>query len=472
MRSASRSLGLALALSAGTAACHEVPAPAVVDAPAPSAEATAVEPAAPSAEAAPSSRPFGLRWATQSRPYPRAVAIDEHRLAVVSHRQLAVYDAATGKPLGARDVCLAAPGGLHLGETGLDVVCEREVAHYALPSLDYQSQAPLLAEDQPGRAEQVAVSRHRAAVAFSGGRLVVYDLPEWREAKVLAVDEPVSALALSPAAAPGDNWSLAVGLDGGDVILASATGSLQRHTIKRALPVEALAFASDGARLLSAAGPRVSVSSLEPWAEQRTYVGVGGVTAAAWLADGAISSLGRDGLLLLQGDGEIRSLGGGVAGAALGGRLASNGRSVAVVGPDGRLSHYGAGAASRVIPVPTPGGPGDDTTTARVLHQDDDHLVVEPHTAGETPDLGTPVYVYRYHEAKVGPVTSGRWIDTTEGVVKKLTTTTVEIEVGPLRNVQGFESPLAKGTVVKLVWQRPDADAFFSTEEDGALARN
>ncbi|MCA9624692.1 MAG: hypothetical protein KC731_36965, partial [Myxococcales bacterium] len=292
------------------------------------------------------------------------------------------------------------------------------------------------------------------------------------EAKVLAVDEPVSALALSPAAAPGDNWSLAVGLDGGDVILASATGSLQRHTIKRALPVEALAFASDGARLLSAAGPRVSVSSLEPWAEQRTYVGVGGVTAAAWLADGAISSLGRDGLLLLQGDGEIRSLGGGVAGAALGSLLASNGRSVAVVEPDGRLSHYGAGAASRVIPVPTPGGPGDDTTTARVLHQDDDHLVVEPHTAGETPDLGTPVYVYRYHEAKVGPVTSGRWIDTTEGVVKKLTTTTVEIEVGPLRNVQGFESPLAKGTVVKLVWQRRDADAFFSTEEDGALARN
>lgn len=436
------------------------PSTAPSPSPAPSSPSEAAAPrvaeqSSPVGEQAPSADPepdvaLYLRWSVEGRPDSERAAVGpEGRVVVTTRRHVTLYDG--GELIAERPSC-AALATSFVSAHRLAVICPRELVIHTLPSLDVELRQPLADE-----AVTAAFVPGYLAIAFADHSARSYDAETLAQLDALNVGQPITALALDRNAE-----SLFIGLEGGDLVIRDRNeGESLRQEIKPGLPVHGLVPAPGDRALLVAAGPLVEIWSLAELHSLRRFSTVSGLDDAGWLSDGTVVSVGRDGLLALDPEtGAARSLGGGVTSAQPGSRLAvdARGQRFCVVEPDGRLSCYGRGGAStRQVVRPIVGGLGATSTNGRVVTFSADRLEVHAHPQSPRPEPGTLVRVYRYRRVTVGGVRSVRWIDTTEGKVRRLEGDVIEVEVGELRNADGLAPPLVADVPVKLVWVSPDA---------------
>lgn len=409
----------------------------------------------------PSTGPFALRWSMQGEPYGEALAVgSDGHVAVITKGKLTVRDP-RGKPVAEGPLCDALAARF-LDPRRLLVICERALTVWRVPRLERQRYVAL-----PEATRAAAFGAEHLAVGFADGVVRLYEMASLEMVDAFRASEPVVSLVLSRDA----QW-LAAGLEGGELVIRDReAGDLTRHAVKLGLSVSGLSLSQDEQRLFVVAGPLAEVWSRSERKPQHRFATITSVEAAEWLDDGTLASVGRDGLLLLDpGTGAARSLGGGVTSAQPGSAIGvdAEGRRFCVLEPDGRLSCYGrGGSSSRQIVSPIPGGIAETSTTGRVVYHHDDALEVRAHPDAPLPERGTLVRVFRYREVTVSGAQSVRWIETTEGEVEGVEGDVVEVRIGPIRNHEGFDSPLTNELPVKLVWlpaQRPDSSS--ETKDD------
>ncbi len=447
-------LGLAV-LSCGPVVPRPTPVAAAEPSSPPPAAATAPAEGAPVGrpDAAPK-RHFKLGWSRQTRPFNKGVAVAATgHVAVLGSRSLSLHDGRSGAQLAVADVCFTFAGAYAFvaNDTGA-LVCEDGVRLYSLPKLDYRGMRAL-----PGKARVASFAPGLAAVGFASGSVRVYDTTHWEEQRAVAVDQRVTALALSL-----DGRRLAVGLEQGEVVVHELAGDGSRRvSVKRGFEVAALAFSPSGDQLFAAAGPLVAVWNLAKMALQRRFRTVADVTEVRWLGGGEIASVGRDGLLVLDlPEGTARSIGGGWAagsGSPVGLATSQDAQVLCVAEREGKLACLSRGKlpATRQLLVPDePGGPGALTMAGRVVVLTGKRLRVRALPNGDVPSPGTEVIILRYAESQIGPVRAARWLEAAKGRVWKLKKDVVYVSLaGAVKELPGVKDPLVYDAAVRLAWQ-------------------
>jgi hypothetical protein len=339
------------------------------------------------------------------------------------------------------------------------LVCEDGLRIYRLDDFGYLG---IRRFDRKARA--AAFSPTRMVVAFDEGPLELIDIGKLDAGRSIPVGGEVSALALSD-----DGSRLAVGFDGGDVLLrdlkqGSTATSGTRFTAKRMLEVTALAFSPDASRLFVAAGRHAAVwrtaavgAGKRP---ERVFGVVSGAHAARWVSASEVAITGRDGLLLLRmSDGAAGSLPGGFPASSqpLGLALSSDRRRLCAGDASGRLVCYARGRQAMPGAVPLmPRGDSRTTMGGRVQFHGGPkrkQLQLKAHPRMPLPRVGARVALLKYVETHAGALTSVRWqevakasVDAVNGDVVKLTieSSSIALDAEP--------DPLVYDTAVKLAW--------------------
>jgi hypothetical protein len=402
---------------------------------------------APASAPLPEKPALALAWRLQTRPFNKGVAVREGLVGALGSRHLALVETKTGKLLAGRDVCFTFSGAFaFVDEHTAGLVCEQEVQLLGLPDLDYRGSRAL-----SGMARAAAFSQGHAAIVFDGGAVRVYETAGWSEQRALSVPDTVSAIALSR-----DGRRLAVGLDQGEVLL-DRDGSPERLAVKLGLPLDALAFSPGGDKLFCSAGPHAAVYDVATRREEKRWGAVSGVLAAAWLDGRVIGSGGKDGLLLLDLDGAVRSVAQGLDGAE---------PVVAVAAPEadllcaaergGQLACYAQGGVPRAVAIPDH-SPDEERASGRVLGVVAKRLRVKALPDSLLPEPGSYVRLLRYTEAMVGDVKSARWIELTpQAQVIHVKKGVIHLQLGDdLLPIAGVPDPLTYDTAVRLAWKRP-----------------
>lgn len=385
---------------------------------------------------------FVLAWSQQGKPFHKGIAVDRQgRVAVASAKHVALYDK-RGKLLAAHDVCTPVAAPAFSGDT-VAVLCVDRIARFALPQLSELPHTTL-----PGAATAWALADERAAIAFNKGpvRILKGGVLE----SEIDINDDATALAL-------DGQNVAIGLAGGDVIVRAIDGgTAQRVKVKPFMAVDALSLSPNGTMLFAGAGPMAAVwwlASLQ--AESARFTGVGGITAAAWVNDSEIATVGRDGMLLLDVKHRRSGSIGGVGAGQIPNDLSAMGARVCAADEMGFVSCFvrGQGAAGGAVPMTNPGGAGTRMMGGSLAHYGGRKLQVRPLRRMPLPTKGQPVIVLRYEEMRVTGALSARWIEVADAKVERLDEDLVYLTVdGSLRNTDGEADPLPFGTAVKLVW--------------------
>jgi hypothetical protein len=448
-----RALPLALVVAFVAMGCRRPPlAPLSVDV-TPATSADRRVDAGPSEDAEPvrvEREPFSLAWSLQTKPFNKGVAVSGGGyVASLASRHLSLHDH-RGKRVADRDVCFTFNEALgFVADATAAVVCENEISLYAVPALELSGVRAL-----PEQAREAAFAIGRVAVGFAKGPVRVYETETWTETNDVPVDQRVTALALSR-----DGKHLAIGLEGGDVLLRDLVrNQTSRINIKRGFAVDALDLSPNATKIFAAAGPIVAVYRVDNGAMEQRFRSVGGVSAARWVGGEEIGSVGRDGLLLLDvTDGTVGSVGGVAGGEAPVSIVVARDDQLCSAGDDGMLFCYARGKLPPTLRVPITSAGGIDAVrmAGRVSHfgATRKRLQVRAHPRMPIPPVGANVAILRYTEAMVGEMKSARWIEVADGAVSRVKDGVVYLRLaGALRNVDLHSDPLPYDTPIKLVW--------------------
>ncbi len=397
---------------------------------------------------------LAVAWIEQRAPFPKGLAIGDGLVAMSSSRRLDLFDLRTGKKLVDREVCFTFPGSLgFVGAKRLVLVCEDGIKLFSLPSLQFTGVREF---SRPGK--MAAFSKDRVVVAFEGGTIELIRASDGEAVASFTVSPMVTALALSR-----DASRIAVGLDNGEFLVhTTATEAQERVDHRAGFALTALAFSPDGKVLFSSGGP---VSASWTLTEKKVvrriaYRGLDGVTAAAWLTNHALATIGKDGLLLLDdAKNGSRSLGGGRLGQPLAVAASLGGRSLCVAERDGRLACLGRGRSASVAV----GGlfesvSSENMSGGRVVTRRGRLIRIKAHAGSALPAQGSPVTIYRYVETKKGKLTQASWSQIAEGEVIKIDRDMILVRVPSssltvlnVKSARGLE-PLHYDVPVRLRW--------------------
>lgn len=431
--------------------------PAVVEAdndfaPTSGDQAIAGDAPGPAKPPSPTHRDLTLGWSVQTTPYNKAVAVGPGGdVATLASRELFLHDAANGAVQAQVDVCFTFPGALgFLDAETVAVVCEDAISLYGLPKLEYRGRRSL-----PRAASVAAFAGDTIAVAFTTGPMLLLVAADLQNGKELASDGTVTALALS-----ADGKHLAVGLEGGDVVLHDLEAATkERWSIKRGHDVNAVAISPASRLLFAAAGPAVGVWRSGNRQIVRQFRSIRSADAARFTGDREVVVAGRDGVLRLSVDsGAVSSLASFAGPDAHAVALDWSAQSVLCAAEqDGRVGCFSRGRLPRGSQLMMlPRGHDDIRMAGRMAGRNGKKLRVRALPGAPLPRTGDEALLLKYIETTAGPVTSSEWRQLATVSVTNIESDVVHVmlvgsEAVPVAHDPN-KDPLAYDTPVKLVW--------------------
>jgi hypothetical protein len=419
--------------------------PATPDSVAASASGSSSAPAtAPPAERP--ELPFRLAWMVPSTPWIKAVAIAPWGDVVsTGARMLRIHAAESGKLRGETATCFTFPGALgFVGEKTGALVCEDSIQVFAFPGAKYRGVRKLV-----GQARVAAFGRRLVAVGFAEGPVRLFSTGDWQQTAELPVLGRVSALGLSR-----DDRALGVGYEDGRIVwhdLAARSQRVLEGTARHA--VSALAFSPLGRRLFAASGPASAVWNAAGGMPERSFDVVRQVSAARWLSEDDVATVGADGLLVLgPGDGSARSIGDGSdasSGPPVTLDLSLDGRFLCTGAPEGSLRCFAADDC-------VPSGTSRLVLDGRLVGHNGKHVMVKADAAPELPPVGRCAKLMRHVQGADGGLATSGWVEVGEVRIEEIRKDVVRATLtGPDLAGDGQKSAVLEyDTPVRLVWAK------------------